>query len=60
MYSRFHHFYDQPLKIIEREKEERFIVETFRDETPESKVYIITGPRGSGKTVLLAKLKKGF
>lgn len=43
MYSRFHHFYDQPLKIIEREKEERFIVETFQDETPESKVYIITG-----------------
>lgn len=60
MYSRFHPFYDQPLKIIEREKEERFIVETFRDETPESKVYIITGPRGSGKTVLLAKLKKDF
>ena len=53
-------FGELPSSLIERKEEEQLVLRTFRDETPESKVYIITGPRGSGKTVLLAKLKKDF
>lgn len=30
------------------------------DDSPESKVYVITGPRGSGKTALLSSLKNDF
>ena len=53
-------FGELPSSLIERKEEEQLVLRTFRDETPESKVYIITGPRGSGKTVLLTKLKKDF
>ena len=45
-------FGELPSSLIERKEEEQLVLRTFRDETPESKVYIITGPRGSGKTVL--------
>lgn len=53
-------FGELPKSVIEREKEAHIIESTFQDETPETKVFIITGPRGSGKTALLTKMKNDF
>ncbi len=53
-------FGELPYSLIEREKEENVIWDAIKGENPETKVYIITGPRGSGKTVLLTKLKRKF
>lgn len=53
-------FGESPKSVIEREKEAYIIESTFKDETPEAKVFIITGPRGSGKTALLTKMKDVF
>ena len=53
-------FGELPHSFIEREKEENIVWDTFKSEIPETKVYIITGPRSSGKTVLLTKLKRRF
>lgn len=53
-------FGELPKSVIEREKEVHFIQSTFKDETPDSKVFIISGPRGSGKTALLTKMKNVF
>lgn len=51
-------FGELPQSSIARENDIDIIKKTFLDETPETKVYIISGPRGSGKTALLTKLKQ--
>lgn len=53
-------FGELPKSVIEREKEANIIVSAFKDETPETKVFVITGPRGAGKTALLTKMKNVF
>lgn len=53
-------FGESPRSVIEREKEIQLIRNTFSDESPESRVYVLTGPRGSGKTALLTTLKNSF
>ena len=53
-------FGEEPNSIIFRKEEFDDIVELFQDEQPESKIKIITGPRGCGKTVLLSQIKKYF
>lgn len=49
-----------PSSSIARDNDINTIKQAFLDETPETKVYIISGPRGSGKTALLTKLKHDF
>lgn len=49
-------FGEEPSNMIPREKELNDIVSNFISDIPESKTYIITGPRGCGKTVLLSKI----
>ena len=49
-----------PQNPISREKDVDIVKTAFLDETPETKVFIITGPRGSGKTALLTYLKHEF
>lgn len=44
-------FVDRPVQIQE-------IIETFESDTPVSQVYIITGVRGSGKTVTMTHVAK--
>ena len=53
-------FGEEPINMISRENELKDIISTFESEQPETKTYIITGPRGSGKTVLLSKVKEHF
>lgn len=49
-------FGELPTSLVSREKEINLIKKTFDNEKPDSKVFIISGPRGSGKTVLLTYL----
>lgn len=53
-------FGEEPASFISRDEEIGQIVSSFDSDKPESKVYVITGPRGSGKTVLLSKVKKNY
>lgn len=53
-------FGEVPENQIERNKDINLIRSTFNNETPESKVYIISGPRGCGKTALLTSLRESF
>lgn len=53
-------FGELPKNLILRKKEIDEIKNTFNDKNSESKVYIISGPRGSGKTVLLTYLSNEF
>jgi hypothetical protein len=46
-----------PLHIIARHNEFSTIVDTFNDENPETNAFVLTGPRGSGKTVTLTAVK---
>ena len=46
-------FGKEPKSMIERDKQTSEIVEGFRSENPEFQVCMITGVRGSGKTVML-------
>ena len=45
-----------PGSLISRELEIREMIDTFRSETPSTSSYIITGVRGSGKTVTMAAM----
>lgn len=54
-----------PLSGIDRSQERKLVEDTFQEENPSSQTFILTGPRGSGKTVLLTKIssdleKEGF
>lgn len=50
-------FGELPKNFIPKGTEVTQITNAFNSEYPESKVFVITGPRGSGKTVLLAHIK---
>lgn len=53
-------FGEPPESLIERYEDINRIRSAFLDESPETKVFIITGPRGSGKTTLLTQARKTF
>ena len=46
----------EPSRFISRESQITEIVDTFKSGTPSSYLYIITGVRGSGKTVTMASI----
>ncbi len=50
-------FGEEPENFIPRITELNQITASFDSDYPETKVYILTGPRGSGKTVLLSHIK---
>lgn len=50
----------EPDNMIERIDEQNLIIQTFLREKPSERTYIITGQRGSGKTVLLSKVYNYF
>lgn len=53
-------FGELPNSIVSREEEIKLIKDSFDAKSPETKVYVISGPRGCGKTVLLTYLSKMF
>ena len=53
-------FGKEPLSFIERGRQSREIIDSFSEENPSCQVYMITGVRGSGKTVLLTDIAKHF
>lgn len=53
-------FGKEPSNYIERSVEKEQIIDDFTSEAPSNYTYIITGPRGSGKTVLLSSISKYF
>lgn len=53
-------FGEEPRNSIPRSLEANPILDSFTSEYPESKVYVITGPRGCGKTVFLSQIKRVF
>ncbi len=53
-------FGELPKSVVPREKDFESVRTTFNDQSPESKVCVISGPRGSGKTVLLTALSESF
>lgn len=48
----------EPLQVIPRVSIVTDVVETFCEEPPSQQVYLITGVRGSGKTVLMTEISK--
>lgn len=50
----------EPDNMIERLEEQNLVIESFSREKPSERTYIITGQRGSGKTVLLSKIHNHF
>lgn len=53
-------FGKEPLSFIERGRQSREIIDSFSEENPSCQVYMITGVRGSGKTVMLTDIAKHF
>ena len=53
-------FGKEPLSFIERGRQSREITDSFSEENPSCQVYMITGVRGSGKTVMLTDIAKHF
>jgi hypothetical protein len=53
-------FGKEPISFIEREKQTSEIIGDFLDENPAYQVCMITGVRGSGKTVMLTDIAKHF
>jgi ribosomal protein L20A (L18A) len=53
-------FGKEPTSFIERGKQSREIIDSFLDENPAYQVCMITGVRGSGKTVMLTDIAKHF
>lgn len=49
-----------PRQLILRPRDEREVVDTFCASRPSQQTYVITGVRGSGKTVLLSRLSAIF
>ena len=48
----------EPLQVIPRVSTVAEVVETFCEEPPSQQVFLITGVRGSGKTVLMTEVSK--
>lgn len=53
-------FGKEPLSFIERGRQSREIIDSFVEENPSCQVYMLTGVRGSGKTVMLTDIAKHF
>lgn len=53
-------FGKEPLSFIERGRQSGEIIDSFTEENPSCQVYMITGVRGSGKTVMLTDIAKHF
>ena len=53
-------FGKEPISLINRSMQISEIIETFEDENPAYQVCMITGVRGSGKTVMLTEINKRF
>ena len=51
-------FGKEPISLINRSMQTAEIIETFEDENPAYQVCMITGVRGSGKTVMLTEITK--
>ena len=51
-------FGEEPHLFIERTKEFDEIISTLNSDIPETRAMVITGSRGTGKTVMLSKIKK--
>ena len=51
-------FGEEPTNYIPRDAEANQVTTTFNSDSPESKVFILAGPRGCGKTVLLSHIKR--
>lgn len=49
-----------PLKLLSRHQIVHDVINTFNNANPETESYILTGPRGCGKTVLLSQIKNEF
>ncbi len=49
-------FWKKPSQIISRTGQSMDIVETFDDDDPSQQIYMITGVRGSGKTVFMTEV----
>lgn len=49
-------FIEKPKQYIERIKEKDLIIEDFISSKPSSRIYMLTGIRGSGKTVLMTSI----
>ena len=50
----------QPLQFISRPVETNEIIETFEQDPPSNQVFMLTGVRGSGKTVMMTEIAKAF
>ena len=53
-------FGKEPVSLINRNVQSYEIIDTFEDENPAYQVCVITGVRGSGKTVMLTEINKTF
>jgi len=51
-------FGKEPEEMIARHIQTNMVLDAFRAEHPNQQVYIITGPRGSGKTVLMTEISR--
>ena len=49
-------FGKEPLQLISRASQSTKVIETFNSETPSQQTYMITGVRGSGKTVFMNEI----
>ena len=53
-------FGKKPLQYISRLTETNQILESFCAEIPSNQIYMITGVRGSGKTVMMTNIAEAF
>lgn len=54
------YFGKTPKQFIARLSQTNGIIDTFKDDKPSSQVYMITGVRGCGKTVMLTDVANAF
>lgn len=53
-------FGNKPFEYVSREKDKEEIIDKFKKEPPLSHCFVITGVRGSGKTVMLTSVSKSI
>ena len=46
----------EPQEYITRTQQISQVIDSFKDENPESHIYMLTGVRGAGKTVMLSSI----